>query len=176
MSLFGFDVDWSSDKVVATVSLVAAIIPVLALVLPVGRKRVAYRVTLDSPVDVTPDQAEGGRFGLGVKVIRDGDELDNPGLVLIRVKNVGRRTVSRRDWEVPPYFSFGGRTVIAAEVTTARNESLIGRVRPALATREPTGVGDAEPSAGRHLAPAPPENPGPRDQGPPTYVTTQPSG
>src|SRR5215468_8312814 len=149
MAFAALAVDWTSEQFVAGVSLVAAIIPILALVLPTGRKRIVYRVPLDAPVSVAPDQAGhdaigAGRdaFGLGIRVLHNGEEVGNPSLVLIRVKNAGRRTVSWRDWEVPLYFSFGGRVVIAAEVTTARQESLISRVLPRPAVNEPLGADD----------------------------------
>jgi ABC-type phosphate transport system substrate-binding protein len=141
LDLFGLDIDWSSEQFIAVISLAAALVPLLALVLPSGRKRIVYRVPLDAPVSVAPNHV-GSTFGLGIKVFREGAELANPSLVLIRVKNVGRRAVSWRDWEVPLYCSFGGRIVVAAEVTTARHESLIRRVRPRPAISEPENVDD----------------------------------
>jgi hypothetical protein len=132
MSVAAQAVNWTSEQFVAGVSLVAAIIPILVLVLPTGRKRIVYRVPLDAPVSVAPDQAghdafgaDRDTFGLGIRVLHNGEEVGNPSLVLIRVKNAGRRTVSWRDWEVPLYFSFGGRVVIAAEVTAVSNGQCI---------------------------------------------------
>jgi phosphate transport system substrate-binding protein len=189
MSIFGLNIDWTSEQLAAAISLVAAVIPLLGLILPTGRKRIVYRVPLDAPVSVTPDQVGGATFGLGIKVLHEGAELTNPSLVLIRVKNAGRRTVSWRDWEVPLHYSFGDRTVVAAEVTTARQESLINRVMPRPASREPAATDDSPPFgewAGDAEHPA--DVPGP-DRAPavvlnirsacrerPTYVVTRPFG
>lgn len=189
ISIFGLRIDWSSEQFVALVSLVTAVVPLLVLVLPSGRKRIVYRVPLDAPVSVTPDQVGRTTFGLGIKVLHDGAELANPSLVLIRVKNTGRRAVSWRDWEVPLHCSFGGRTVVAAEVTTARQDSLVGRVMPRPAAREPDGVEDGPVSEragtadhGAEEAAADPVSadvPGDLPAGSkrePTYVVTRPFG
>jgi phosphate transport system substrate-binding protein len=187
-------VDWSGEQFVAVVSLAAALIPVLALLLPTGRKRVVYRVPLDAPVSVAHEQVGGDTFGLGIKILHNGIELSNPSLVLIRVKNAGRRTVSWRDWEVPLYCSFGGRVVVAAEVTTARQESLVNRVMPRPVVSEPTGVDDRSDRALRDAVshwpgaavvgragagPVPAAAPGNALSGPgapATYVVTSPFG
>jgi phosphate transport system substrate-binding protein len=143
VSIFGLNIDWTGEQFVAAVSLVAALVPLLALILPAGRKRILYRVSLDAPVSVLPGQVGRTEFGLGIKVLHDGTELVNPSLVLIRVKNAGRRVISRRDWEVPLHCRFGGRTVVAAEVTTARDKSLMSLVMPTPAASEPGVVDDS---------------------------------
>jgi phosphate transport system substrate-binding protein len=107
--------------------LVAAIIAVMAAWLGVvlfGWRRITWRDHMDTPIDLLPKQArqsqrQGGSWTQW-KVFAQHQEVADPSLVLLRIRNSGFTTVREADIRRPITFTFPGREVKEFTVTDCR--------------------------------------------------------
>ncbi|MBL7497341.1 substrate-binding domain-containing protein [Frankia sp. CNm7] len=77
------------------------------------RRRVTYRVHLNTKIGVTPQPVAGM---VDLEVRRAGAVVPDGSLALLRVKNAGRQDVTRADVASPLTITFPGRTVVGVEV------------------------------------------------------------
>ncbi|MDQ1292297.1 MAG: phosphate transport system substrate-binding protein [Actinomycetota bacterium] len=78
-----------------------------------SRKRLSYRVQLDSPVSLSPQHV--GDL-VRVRLEDRGQEIQDPSLVLLRVENTGSQHVEALDFESRLRFSFGDRQVVRVDI------------------------------------------------------------
>jgi phosphate transport system substrate-binding protein len=78
------------------------------------RKNIAYRVHVNAPIAVTPSSA-----GTRVDVLLGGQKVEEPSLVLLRVRNAGSLDISADDFVRPLAFQFGERQVVTFEIAEA---------------------------------------------------------
>jgi len=72
---------------------------------------------MDAPVSLVPKGARRGGTGTAWKVFARHQEVADPSLVLLRVKNSGFASVSEADIRRPITFTFPGREVREFTVT-----------------------------------------------------------
>jgi hypothetical protein len=83
-------------------------------------RRIAWREHMDAPVSLVPKGARRGGTGTAWKVFARHQEVADPSLVLLRVKNSGFASVSEADIRRPITFTFPGREVREFTVTDCR--------------------------------------------------------
>jgi phosphate transport system substrate-binding protein len=108
---------WVSNNLEATVGLAglaASVVGYLAA-LWLKRKRISYRVHLDTPVGVTP--AHGGE--IEVEWRYHGEVVADPSFALVRIMNTGSLEIREDDFREPMTLEFGGRRVVDAKVIEA---------------------------------------------------------
>ncbi|WP_436500739.1 PstS family phosphate ABC transporter substrate-binding protein [Actinokineospora sp. HUAS TT18] len=82
------------------------------------RKRVSYRVHLDTPV--TPDHGND----IPLELNYQGEVLTDPSFALVRIMNTGSREIRRGDFALPLTLEFAGRKVVDAKVIEGDPELL----------------------------------------------------
>ncbi|HVK23008.1 MAG TPA: substrate-binding domain-containing protein [Actinokineospora sp.] len=82
------------------------------------RKRVSYRVHLDTPV--TPDHGND----IPLELRYQGEVLTEPSFALVRIMNTGSREIRRGDFALPLTLEFAGRKVVDAKVIEGDPELL----------------------------------------------------
>jgi hypothetical protein len=86
-----------------------------------GWRRITWREHMDAPVSLLPRQARRGEgWAEGRVLTRQHEEVTNPSLVLLRVRNSGFATVREADIRRPISFTFPGREVKEFSVTDCR--------------------------------------------------------
>jgi phosphate transport system substrate-binding protein len=103
--------------------LIAAIIVVMAAWLGTslfGWRRITWRDHMDTPIDLLPKQARRSGSWAQWKVFAAHQEVEDPSLVLLRVRNSGFTTVREADIRRPITFTFPGREVKEFTVTECR--------------------------------------------------------
>lgn len=101
--------------VTAVISGIGTLVSIYVLLRPTPRRRVNYRVHLDTEIGTRPDIK-----GLAELVVqREGKEVPEPSLALIRIKNDGRPDIEQQDFDIPITFTFNGRKVVGVEVKDA---------------------------------------------------------
>jgi phosphate transport system substrate-binding protein len=88
-----------------------------AAALYLNRKRVAWRAYVDKPITPSPDPARHVH-GLTYTLSMDKEKVDNPQLVLLRVRNAGLVDLKDEDFRLPLTFLFPGRRVRGAEISS----------------------------------------------------------
>jgi phosphate transport system substrate-binding protein len=89
-----------------------------AAALYLNRKRVAWRAYVDKPITPSPDPARHVH-GLTYTLSMDKEKVDNPQLVLLRVRNAGLVDLKDDDFRRPVTFVFPGRKVRGVEITSS---------------------------------------------------------
>jgi ABC-type phosphate transport system substrate-binding protein len=79
-----------------------------------SRKVLAYRVQLDTPISVIPEDARD--LDIQLRLERSGTEISDASLVLLRVTNGGSQHIVEADISEPLSFLFPGRDVIGVEI------------------------------------------------------------
>lgn len=74
-------------------------------------RRISWRGHMDAPIDLIPRQARHSGTWAAWKVFAHHEEVTEPSLVLLRVKNSGFTSVSTADIRRPMTFTFPGREV-----------------------------------------------------------------
>jgi len=80
------------------------------------RKRIIYRVQLNTPIGMTPRDA---RSIVELQLQRAGGIVSNASLTLLRIRNGGSLDIKAADVEQPLTFTFEGREVIGVEIPQA---------------------------------------------------------
>lgn len=83
------------------------------------RKRLAWRDYLDSPVNLDPQQAS--RLS-SWKILCQGQEVTNPSLVLLRLRNAGLVEIGDEDFTSVLEFSFPGRKIRGSDIIECNGE------------------------------------------------------
>jgi ABC-type phosphate transport system substrate-binding protein len=83
-------------------------------------RRITWRDHMDAPVSLVPKEVRRGGGGTAWKVFARHEEVGDPSLVLLRVKNSGFSSVSEADIKRPITFTFPGREVKEFTVTDCR--------------------------------------------------------
>ncbi|MEE1938177.1 substrate-binding domain-containing protein [Streptomyces sp. TRM 70361] len=120
--------EWlSAETVLGTLGIVATVAVLAYDRLRPGRRRIGYRVQMDTAIgaDTRPGRA-GARLGL----FGDDRELTDATLVLLRIENDGVKDISRADYEVPLCAVFTGRRVLGVAVTDPSPPGLMERLTP----------------------------------------------
>jgi hypothetical protein len=89
--------------------IVAAIVAVIAAWIGISLfrwRRIAWRDHMDAPVSLVPKQARRGGTGAAWKVFARHQEVADPSVVLLRVKNSGFANVSEADIKRPSHSPF----------------------------------------------------------------------
>jgi phosphate transport system substrate-binding protein len=76
------------------------------------RRKIAYRVQMDTPLHVTPATEL-----VDIELRRQGRLVHDASLVLLRIDNVGGKDLEPRDIHHPLTFSFPDRTILGVEIT-----------------------------------------------------------
>jgi hypothetical protein len=96
-----------------------------AATLYLNRKRVAWRAYLDERIKPSP--TPGTLKGLEYTLTIDKEKIDNPQLVLLRVRNAGLTDLEESDFRLPLTFAFPGRRVRGVEVSN-RDRIAVGSI------------------------------------------------
>jgi ABC-type phosphate transport system substrate-binding protein len=116
--------DLAHPKLVA--AIIVAIIAVAAIWISISISRwrqVTWRDHMDTKIDALPVEArEGGPWAVW-KVLTHHEEVAQPSLVLLRIRNSGLRSISLSDVRRPLTFTFPGRVVKEFTVTDCRGVS-----------------------------------------------------
>jgi phosphate transport system substrate-binding protein len=94
-------------------------------------RRLTWRAYLNAPIDLVPAELRNMAARLVWEIFvmdADGDlvegtRVDDPSLVVLRIRNAGIVHIEGKDFVTPLEFSFPGRTIEAAEVTEAKGQS-----------------------------------------------------
>lgn len=92
-----------------------------------GRKRLGYRVQMDTTANDVGETAAPGALG---ELSKDGVPLVDPSIVLLRIENTGRTNIDEHDYAVREddkagiRVSFPGRRVVGVVVTELSDENL----------------------------------------------------
>jgi phosphate binding protein len=100
------------------------------------RRRINYRVHLNTKIGVTPRSAAGL---VDLELRRGGVVVPDASIALIRVKNAGRLEVTEQDIAAPVSFTFPGRTVMGVDVVESSPPVLRDMI---LRDQGPTIVGE----------------------------------
>jgi len=106
---------------------VGAVVAVLALLLSFvvaavqrRRKKIAYQILTATPLFTVQEEVKGR-----IQIRLDGETVEDPSLIVIRVTSRGNLPIRPMDFERPLSFTFGdGSRVIGAEVTRQRPHNL----------------------------------------------------
>ncbi|MBB5933016.1 substrate-binding domain-containing protein [Streptomyces zagrosensis] len=79
-----------------------------------GRKRIGYRVQLDTAIGMNPRAAHDI---VQLRVLWSDQEVTDATLALLRVENDGSKDIVRHDYQEPLTVEFPGRTIVGVEVT-----------------------------------------------------------
>ena len=91
----------------------------------VRRRRLSYRVHWNRPVDVTPAVAHN----INLSIVRDGQLVAQPSVVVLRVENVGSLDLEPEHILEPLDCSFGGRRIVHLEVQESDPPELADAIR-----------------------------------------------
>jgi phosphate transport system substrate-binding protein len=110
---------WLADRDVLSGLLVAAVVSAVTWVFNAIRARrekaLSYRLRFNSRLGFDPPDA--GPF---VRLSGpSGREVEDPGMVVVRIKNVGRTSIEESDYVAPLGLSFPGRDIMSVDVTEA---------------------------------------------------------
>ncbi len=86
-----------------------------------GRKRIGYRVQMDTAIGMNPQDAH---TLVQLRLIREGQEVSNATLALLRVENDGSKDIVRQDYQEPLSVEFSDRTIVGADVPDANPPNL----------------------------------------------------
>ena len=103
--------------------VIAAIVAVAAVWIGVslfGWRRIAWREHMDAPVSLVPKEARRGGTGAAWKVFARHQEVADPSMVLLRVRNSGFASIGEADIRRPITFTFPHREVREFTVTDCR--------------------------------------------------------
>ncbi|WP_346100092.1 PstS family phosphate ABC transporter substrate-binding protein [Streptomyces olivaceiscleroticus] len=122
-----------TETILALAGLVAtAVVWAVERFLP-GRKRIGYRVQMDTPIGMNPQDAHSL---VQLRLLRQEQEITDATLALLRIENDGSKDIVRQDYQEPLTVEFTGRTVIGVEVPDANPADLIGMLtRPGAGLR-----------------------------------------
>ncbi|WP_073761462.1 substrate-binding domain-containing protein [Streptomyces sp. CB02923] len=88
-----------------------------------GRKRIGYRVQMDTRIGMNPRDAHSL---VQLRLLRRDQEITDATLALLRFENDGGKDIVRQDYQEPLTVEFTGRTVIGVEVPDANPPDLVG--------------------------------------------------
>jgi len=103
--------------------VIAAVVAVIAVWAGISLsrwRRITWREHMDAPVSLVPKGARRGGTGTAWKVFARHQEVADPSLVLLRVKNSGFASIGEADIRRPITFTFPGREVREFTVTDCR--------------------------------------------------------
>ncbi|WKX70278.1 substrate-binding domain-containing protein [Streptomyces sp. XD-27] len=86
-----------------------------------GRKRIGYRVQMDTAIGMNPQAAHSI---VQLRLLRENQEVADATLALLRVENDGSKDIVRHDYQEPLTVRFPGRTVVGVEVPDANPPTL----------------------------------------------------
>ena len=116
--------DLAHPRLVA--AIVAAIIAVAAIWISIAAsrwRRITWRDHMDTKISALPVEArESGPWAVW-RVLTHHEEVAQPSLVLLRIRNSGLRSISQADVRRPLTFTFPGRVVKEFTVTDCRDVS-----------------------------------------------------
>ncbi|WP_030677850.1 substrate-binding domain-containing protein [Streptomyces rimosus] len=136
-----------TETLLAAAGLVAtAVLWAVERFLP-GRKRIGYRVQMDTAIGMNPRDAHSL---VQLRLLRRDQEITDATLTLLRFENDGGKDIVRQDYQEPLTVEFTGRTVIGVEVPDANPPDLVGML-----TRNGGGL---RHSGGRLVVPKVPLN------------------
>src|SRR6185437_7615996 len=100
--------------------VIAAVVAVVAGISLSRWRRITWREHMDAPVSLVPKGASKNGTGTAWKVFARHQEVADPSLVLLRVKNSGFASIGEADIRRPITFTFPGREVREFTVTDCR--------------------------------------------------------
>jgi phosphate transport system substrate-binding protein len=100
-----------------TVALILAALVLWLCAALYGWRRIMWRELMDTPVTLLPRQVRGNGSWAAWKIVAAGQEVADPSLVLLRVRNSGFAAVSMAAMRRPLMFTFPGREVQEFSVT-----------------------------------------------------------
>jgi phosphate transport system substrate-binding protein len=92
------------------------------------RNLVTYRVEHNSPVTLTPGRATQVS---DLKITLNGAPVDDPSLVILRVRNAGTTHLAEGDFTDPLKFQFPRRSALGAQISDVSSQALNQRLPPA---------------------------------------------
>ncbi|MEV6288537.1 substrate-binding domain-containing protein [Kribbella sp. NPDC051770] len=111
--------DINLETVIAAVALISTAVAWLVDRYFLRRKRLVYRVQVDAPIGVFPSS-----HMVDVEVRHQGDVVEEPSVVLLRVDNAGGMDIEPHHMHEKVSFAFPDRTIVGLEVTEAKPEAL----------------------------------------------------
>lgn len=111
----------SWEVILAGAALVATLVLWAVDRVWISSGKITYRVHLDTPVNVTPAK-EASEFELDVR--RDGEEVEDASIALVRIRNQGSRDIEASDINGDMRLTFPARTVLSAVVVDASSPVL----------------------------------------------------
>ncbi|GAA4412942.1 substrate-binding domain-containing protein [Actinokineospora soli] len=129
---------WIGDHLEAFVGMVTLVLSVggYLLSLWLRRKRVTYRVHLDTAIGVAPHDTDM----IDVRLTNRDETVDEPSLALVRIMNTGSTSIKVTDVprDAPLTLRFPGRTVVDAQIIEVADgvRSMIGKDWPETGTAE----------------------------------------
>lgn len=125
----------SLDTVIAGVALLVTIVAWLFDRFLLRRRRLVYRVQVDTPIGVHP---QAHKDKVDVAVSYQDKEIADPSIVLIRIDNPGV-DIEPEHFETPLAFEFPDREIAGLEVTRANSDDIVTAVKERLAEAEKLG-------------------------------------
>ncbi|MFE0190856.1 substrate-binding domain-containing protein [Streptomyces sp. NPDC058989] len=111
-----------TETILTAAGLVAtAVVWAVERFLP-GRKRIGYRVQMDTAIGMNPQDAHSL---VQLRLLRQDQEISDATLALLRFENDGGKDIVRQDYQEALTVEFAGRTVIGAEVPDANPTDLV---------------------------------------------------
>ncbi|MGC4941393.1 substrate-binding domain-containing protein [Kribbella sp. DT2] len=111
--------DINLETVIAAIALISTAIAWTVDRYFLRRKRLVYRVQVDAPIGVFPSS-----HMVDVEVRHQGDVVEEPSVVLLRVDNAGGMDIEPHHMHEKVSFAFPDRTIVGLEVTEAEPEAL----------------------------------------------------
>jgi hypothetical protein len=122
--------------VIAGVALLVTIVAWLFDRFLLRRRRLVYRVQVDTPIGVHP---QAHKDKVDVAVSYQDKEIADPSIVLIRIDNPGV-DIEPEHFETPLAFEFPDREIAGLEVTRANSDDIVTAVKERLAEAEKLGT------------------------------------
>ncbi|MEV0278251.1 substrate-binding domain-containing protein [Streptomyces sp. NPDC050610] len=111
----------STETILAAAGLLAtALIWAVDRFLP-GRKRIGYRVQMDTAIGMNPQAAHSV---VQLRLLRADREISDATLALLRIENDGSKDIVRQDYQEPLTVDFAGRTIVGVEVPDSNPPNL----------------------------------------------------
>lgn len=111
----------SVSDVIALAGALISLIAVVTRRYGPAQKRLGWRVQMDRPIRMMPEMARGL---VDLRLFRDGREVPDATIALVRVENAGPSDISQHDVHGHLSVVFEDRTVLAAKVDEVSNDGI----------------------------------------------------
>lgn len=112
-------IDWVATAGVA-IGVVAIVVTIVLYFISRQKKRLGYRVLSQTPLVTVGDELQGQ-----IRILYNGQDVQNVNLALISLTNSGNVAITRADFDAPLEIEFGARSrLLSAEIIEMRPDNL----------------------------------------------------